>query len=433
MDTEDLKSQVQRAQQGDLQAYGQIVRRFQDMAYGYGYAILGDFHLAEDAAQEAFIQAYRDLGKLDNPVAFGGWFRRIVFKHCDRITRRKKVRTTPLDAAAVTPAKGLGPADATQKREMQETVLAAIRALPENQRTTTTLFYINGYSQNDIAQFLEVPVTTVKKRLHDARTRLKERMINMVEETLHANAPDDRFSQQVVDELLARPRPLEIEGNPVKVVWDKIRTALPEYEVITGEEIVERSLFRSQAMQEQMDDFYDRMAFSTSDSKILRTHTHITAVSAIRGRTPPIRLLAPGRVFSNEGVPTGIGDAHGVRVFHMLDGVCIDRQVDLENLAAICETMLRAIFGTIGITWHEQDSGMRAVEAGGRAAEITIKDKSHPLSGCAMLKGELLQEFGYDPAQMAGGTFGMALDLAAMLKYDIDEIRKLWQPPHVPG
>ena len=117
----------------------------------------------------------------------------------------------------------------------------------------------------------------------------------------------------------------------------------------------------------------------------------------------------------------------------MLDGICIDEQVDLAALVAICERMLNAIFGPIEIAWHEQDSGMRAVEAGGKAAKVSINGKLHPLSGCAKLKGGLLQEFGYDPATITGGTFGLVLDLAAMLKYGIDDIRKLWQPPYVPG
>ena len=56
---DDLKSTVLSAQQGDAAAYGTLVARFQDMAYGYAYALLGDFELAQDAAQEAFIEGYR--------------------------------------------------------------------------------------------------------------------------------------------------------------------------------------------------------------------------------------------------------------------------------------------------------------------------------------------------------------------------------------
>ena len=69
---EELKTLVTNAQQGDLDAYGQIVRRFQDMAFGYAYSILGDFHLAEDAAQDAFVQAYRDLAAPSRQVSISG-------------------------------------------------------------------------------------------------------------------------------------------------------------------------------------------------------------------------------------------------------------------------------------------------------------------------------------------------------------------------
>ena len=78
----DVTTLVAAARAGDLEAYGQLVRCFQDMAYGYAYAVLGDFHLAEDAAQEAFLQAYRDLPDLREPAAFPGWLRRIVLNQC---------------------------------------------------------------------------------------------------------------------------------------------------------------------------------------------------------------------------------------------------------------------------------------------------------------------------------------------------------------
>ena len=130
---EELKSLVARSRAGDVDAYGEIVRRFQDMAYGYAYSILGDFHLAEDAAQEAFIEAYRCLDNLCEPAAFPGWFRRIVFKHCDRQRRRKEIPAVLLDAAAAVASANPGPAERAEDREMRDKVLAAIRSLPEQQ------------------------------------------------------------------------------------------------------------------------------------------------------------------------------------------------------------------------------------------------------------------------------------------------------------
>ena len=71
-------------------AFGEIVRRFQDMAFACAYGALGDFYLAEDAAQEAFISAWRNLDQLRVVEAFPGWLKRIVLTQCYRFTRNKQ-------------------------------------------------------------------------------------------------------------------------------------------------------------------------------------------------------------------------------------------------------------------------------------------------------------------------------------------------------
>ncbi len=197
---EELESLISRAQAGDLDAYGRIVQQFQDMAVGYAYSILGDFHLAEDAVQEAFIEAYPILSRVYGPIAFPGWFRRIIFKHCNRLTRGKRDELMPLESMIEMPSSRRDPAVEIEEQETKSLVLAAVSALPENQRQVTTLFYISGFSQKQIADFLEVPVTTVDNRLRASRKKLKatlqsERMIIMLKDTLHENAPsrDDSF------------------------------------------------------------------------------------------------------------------------------------------------------------------------------------------------------------------------------------------------
>jgi RNA polymerase sigma factor (sigma-70 family) len=198
---DELSALVNRARSADLEAFGELVRRFQDMAYGCAYAVLGDFHLAEDAAQEAFLEAYRSLSNLAEPKAFPGWLRRIVLRCSSRITRRKSLSTTPLEAAENVPGGEPDPASVAEKIEMKDKVLAAIKALPASERMVTTLFYINGYSQKDIARFLEVPVTTVKNRLHASRKRLKERMLGMVDKTLKSFPLPADFADVVVRQV----------------------------------------------------------------------------------------------------------------------------------------------------------------------------------------------------------------------------------------
>ena len=200
-----LESLVEKARDGDDDAYESIVRRFQDMAVGYGYSILRDFQLAEDAAQESFLEAYRNIDKLREPAAFPGWFRRIVFKQCDRITRNRSFAIVPLDAVEDRASQQPTQADAIEQREMNDKIITAVDSLPDHERAATMLYYISGYSQEEVAEFLDVPVTTIKKRLYSARKRLREMLIDLVEDSLRERRPsrDELFSTRVIEILKA--------------------------------------------------------------------------------------------------------------------------------------------------------------------------------------------------------------------------------------
>ncbi len=191
-----VRSLVVRAQAGDLAAYESLVVRFQDAAAAYAYARLGDFHLAEDAAQEAFVQAFRDLPALREPDAFAAWLRQIVFSRCARITRKKRLHLVPLEQAASLPALS----DPAELADSAESVTSALRRLPAAERAPTALFYVGGYSHAEIAAFLGLPVSTVNNRLHAARTRLKRSMDSMIGNHLRGVQPskDGRFVGQVL-------------------------------------------------------------------------------------------------------------------------------------------------------------------------------------------------------------------------------------------
>jgi RNA polymerase sigma factor (sigma-70 family) len=188
---------VVKAKEGDIGAFDSLIRAFRDMAVGYAYSILGDFPLAEDAAQEAFVQVFKDLETLREPKAFPSWFRRIVFKHCDRITRKKARDFNTFDIEPPSPSKEDEPQAILQKKETIHMVLSSINLLPTHERSVTNLFYINGYSMNQIGDFLEVPAKTVKSRLYSARKKLRKRMVDMVKETLTTYAPGEAFNKRV--------------------------------------------------------------------------------------------------------------------------------------------------------------------------------------------------------------------------------------------
>jgi RNA polymerase sigma factor (sigma-70 family) len=203
--TDSLESLILRARGGDADAYAAVVWRFQDMAVGYGYALLRDFQLAEDAAQEAFLEAYRSLPALREPAAFPGWFRRIVFKHCDRLTRGLRLETVPLQAVKERASHAAGQTEEMEQREMRERLWEAIESLPEHERSATVLYYISGYSQREVGAFLGAPATAVKKRLFSARRRLRGLLLDALEDSFRERRPSrhDAFAAGVVEMLKA--------------------------------------------------------------------------------------------------------------------------------------------------------------------------------------------------------------------------------------
>jgi RNA polymerase sigma factor (sigma-70 family) len=205
---------VSRVQAGEVEGFGELVRAFQDMAVAYACSKLGDFQLAEDAAQEAFFDAYRHIKDLREPLAFPSWLRRIVFKHCDRRTRRASLSMIAIEEVPDPLTFGPSPAEAAEARELRSRLLASLERLPEKPRSVLLLHYMGGHSLSELALFLNVPLGTVKKRLHDGRERLREILSDEVADDLRGRRPsrDERFAEGVVEILKAA-----MQGNRDRV------------------------------------------------------------------------------------------------------------------------------------------------------------------------------------------------------------------------
>lgn len=189
---DELTNLVLAAGGGDADAFSDLVERFQDMAFAVALAKLDDFHFAQDAAQEAFLVAHRELlaGSLKDPTAFPGWLRTITLRQCSRLIRRKSL-AQPAASIPEPVAAEADPARLAEEQEMRRLTLAALRALPEPQRTAVALHYASGYTNTQIARVLDLPLTTVNKRLHDARRKMKEGLFDMARKTLRNQAPSN--------------------------------------------------------------------------------------------------------------------------------------------------------------------------------------------------------------------------------------------------
>ena len=169
------------------------------MAFAGAYALVGEAYLAQDIAQEAFLEAYHNLGKLREPAAFPGWFRRIVLGRSHRELRQQPRVLLGLDQVGTLYTDRDDPAQQIDAHHLQSELAQALQTLSEPQRLVITLCYIEGYRYQEIADFLELPLSTVKKRLFAARRKLQGRMLHMVQDRLQQGKPsqDASFAQQV--------------------------------------------------------------------------------------------------------------------------------------------------------------------------------------------------------------------------------------------
>ena len=156
-----------------------LVARFHEHGRQLATAILNDEHEAEDALQEAFVTALDRLGDLKSPAAFPAWFRRIVRTKAVRIARRRH-DAAAMEAKAEASSES-SPVAQLLRKELREIVRKAVAALPPAARATTEMFYLEQLRQDEIAEALGVPKGTVKRRLHDARSRLRDLLLGYAE------------------------------------------------------------------------------------------------------------------------------------------------------------------------------------------------------------------------------------------------------------
>ncbi|UCF19489.1 MAG: RNA polymerase sigma factor [Gemmatimonadota bacterium] len=161
------------AQAGDREAFGRLVERYVGQARRLARAFLGNGADADDAAQDAFLAAFRNLGRYDLGRPFGPWLMRIVANAAADRRRRRKVRATE-EIPAGTADSRPDPERQTLRRELRDVLEHALAALPERRRMAVVLFDVEGYSHQEIADVLEVPVGTVRSDVYHARRALRE-------------------------------------------------------------------------------------------------------------------------------------------------------------------------------------------------------------------------------------------------------------------
>ncbi len=176
---------VRKAREGDTAAYGEIVRRYQNLVYATAFQILKDIALAEDVAQEAFVTAFRSLKDLRAEGSFPPWLRKIT-RNLALAARKEQSRFRPIEEAGTLLS---SPANDGREAEMEqreadafgEEVKRIVSSLSDMHRFPLLLCHIDDFSTKDAARFLGITEGALRKRLHDGKRKLQERIVRMAE------------------------------------------------------------------------------------------------------------------------------------------------------------------------------------------------------------------------------------------------------------
>ena len=167
-----------RLAKGDMSALGDIARQHQDKVLSLSYRILGDWHRAEDVAQETFLRIYRAAKHYKPKARFTTWLYRIVINLCfDEQRKRAKTAATLEDADPTVLAESN--CNVTERKEVVESVKTAVNELPERQRLAVILHRYDGLSHTEIAEVTGWTTSAVESLLVRAYANLREKLNKM--------------------------------------------------------------------------------------------------------------------------------------------------------------------------------------------------------------------------------------------------------------
>jgi RNA polymerase sigma factor (sigma-70 family) len=179
VDTAREKELLSRCRAGRTEAYEPLVRFHQDHAFRIATALLGDADEAADAVQDAFVAAYRSLGKLSEGSPFGPWFRTILRNDCRDRLRSPRRRSGPVTEEALrTLGENRGASELAEQNELAGIIHSGLAALSVGHREILVMKELEGLNYAEIAAATGIPAGTVASRLHHARMALKKALLD---------------------------------------------------------------------------------------------------------------------------------------------------------------------------------------------------------------------------------------------------------------
>ena len=409
-----LDDLIARARAGDLDACGLIVRATQAMAVGAAAGVLRDPALAEDAAQEAYLRAFRRLGDLHDPGAFRSWLRRIVITVAINMRRARRRTFVALDDAPDVPV--LDEDESAWTDGQRQRLAAALLTLTPEDRRLCDRRYHGGWSTARLAREAGVDEAAMRKRLQRVRDRLRKE-IEVTEQQNVAGRIQPELPGKIV-ELLARPRLTDLPENPVGRVLDQLRACYPEFDDLALPEIVDFAAAR-QTVGDQALYLDPAELHRVSETSILRYDLTLPMLLTLRYAGQPLRAFASGKTYR-----VCQADATHLEAFHQAEVFWMDEHSRLDPwlLTARVLRSVDALFPSRQMKIVPTEYPMCS-----QAWELEIESDGRWVEALAwgVFAPAIVAHLGGDPERHVAAGVGHGLERLAMLRYGIDDARKM--------
>jgi len=410
-----LNALVVRAKAGDLDAFSQIVAATEAMAFAVALGVVRDATLAQDAVQDAYVSAFRRLSDLEQPAAFLSWLRRIVITTAINTRRAKRRTFLQLDDSTEVPV--LDEAETRWSDGQRHRLAQAMMALTSEERRLCDRRYHGGWSTARLAADAGVDEAAMRKRLQRVRDKLRKEIEMSERKAINPSDLPRDLPARIV-ELLARPQLTELPENPVGQVLEILRGVYAGFGARDLPEILdfaaaERSIGRDALYLDPLE------LHRIDERRILRYDLTLPLLLNVRFDGVPIRIFTAGKAYR-----ACQPDPMHLEAFHQAEVFCLDERSRLD-MWQILALVLRSVNDTMP---------GRAVQIlptrypmCSQAWDVSVDDHGRwsEVVACGVFTERVVAHLGGDPAIHTAVGVGYGLERLAMLRFGIDDIRRM--------
>lgn len=412
---ESLNELVTRAKAGELAAFSRLVQSTQAMAYAVAMGVLRDSDLAQDAAQEAYLRAFRRLADLQEPAAFLSWFRRITITVAINLRQAQRSTLLRLDDVPAVPV--LDEAE-TEWSEAQRLRLGdALLQLTAEERRACDRRYHGHWSIARLAKDAGVDEAAMRKRLQRIRDKLRKEMEMAEQRNIRPDDLRSDFPAKVV-ELLTRPKLTDLPEHPVGRILELLRGVYADFSEVELPDIVD-SAKANETIGGAALYLNPQEVHRVDERRILRYDLTLPILMTVRFEGETLRIWAAGKTYRVCQV-----DSTHLEAFHQAEVMWFAEREHLDPWNAtgkVLQSMDVLLPGRpVKIVPTQYPMCAQAwdleVEDDGRWSEVMA---------WGIFTDRVVRHLGGDPARHVVVGAGYGLERLAMLRFGIDDIRKV--------